>query len=563
MFVTQEDKTLEILRKLRRENAFVSYNEGKKTYKIHNVLLDFLRLKQHFQTEDLQGLYRRLGEWHLANRDFKTAYACFYRSGDTEQILSHLNNPENITKSLSDFEGSPQMFESLPLDLLNKYPLAYLQHILLMIFSGDKDKISSYTKKLESLRTTYEQMKNIDEAYRNRIIAESLIIKKFTYFNKLEPIGDTNDKIIRLLNGQQSWIMRRKDEFTFGSPHLLYIYFRDQGGFKELTQAVTAKFMAYVQFADGCGTGSDYLAAAEYALETGDWEQAELNSHKAIYKARTKTQTGIIICATFNLIRLYFLQGKTSAGLELLKHLEKEVLQVNNSIYNTTIDICKGYLHACLMQPEIIPCWLQTGDMTEADFYYQGIAFNYIVHGKAILLSKKYIELEILTESLNEHFFLFSNQLGYIHKYIFEAVAKYQLYGIDEGIAALEDGLAKGRADDIVMPFIENAPHIMDMLNIIASRRATDEYLQKILHFSVQYNDSLKNSPISKIKLSQREIEVLSLTAEGLSRDAIAAHLRVSMGTVKKHLQNIYQKLEVSGKVSAIKVAQMHGLINN
>ncbi|WP_088187197.1 LuxR C-terminal-related transcriptional regulator [Desulfosporosinus sp. FKA] len=563
MFVTQEDKTLEILRKLRKENAFVTYNEAKKTYNIHNVLLDFLRLKQHFQIEELQGLYKRLGEWHLANRDFKTAYACLYRSGDPEQILTHLNNPRNITKSLSDFEGSPQMFESLPLNLLNKYPLAYLQHILLMIIGGDKDKLSAYTKKLENLRTTYEQINNIDETYQNRIIAESLIIKKFTYFNKLELNDDTNDKIIRLLNGQQSWIMRREDEFTFGSPHLLYIYFRDQGGFKKLTRAVTAKFMAYVQFADGCGTGSDSLAAAEYALETGNLGEAELNSHKAICKARTKSQTGIIICATFNLIRLYFLLGKIPAGLELLRHLENEVLQVHNSIYYTTIDICKGYLHACLMQPEIIPCWLQTGDMTETDFYYQGIAFNYIVYGKAILLSKNYIELEILAESLDEHFSHYKNQLGYIHKHIFEAVAKYHLYGIDEGIAALENGLAKGRADDIVMPFIENAPHIMDMLNIIASRSTNDKYLQKILDFSVQYNDSLRNSPISKVQLSQREIEVLSLTAEGLSRDAIAAHLCVALGTVKTHLQNIYQKLEVNGKVSAIKVAKMHGWLKN
>ncbi|MDQ7096473.1 LuxR C-terminal-related transcriptional regulator [Desulfosporosinus sp. PR] len=561
LFVTQEEKTLEILRKLRKENAFVSYDEGRKTYKIHNVLLDFLRLKQHFAREELQALYKRLGEWHLADKDFKTAYACLYQAGAAEQILAHLNDPKNIRSSLSGFEGSIQMFESLPLNLLNKYPLAYLQHILLMIFSGDEERISAYTEKLENLKATYEQMENVDEAYRNRIIAESLIIKKFTYFNKLEPTSDSNAKIIRLLNGQQSWIMRREDEFTFGSPHLLYIYFRDQGSFQELTKAVTDKFRAYVQFADGCGTGSDYLVAAEYALETGDWRHAELNSLKAIYKARTKTQTGIIICATFNLIRLYILQGKTSAGLELLRHLEEEVLVVNNPIYNTTLDICKGYLQACLLQPEIIPCWLQTGDMTEADFYYQGIAFNYIVHGKAVLLAKKYIELEVLAESLNEYFSLFSNQLGFIHQHIFEAVAKYQLYGLDEGIAALEDGLLKGRADGIIMPFIENAPHLMEMLSVMVSRGANDEYLQKILHFAEKYKESLSNSPISKVQLSQREIEVLSLAAEGLSRDAIAARLCVSMGTVKTHLQNIYQKLEVNGKVSAIKIAQMHGLI--
>jgi LuxR family transcriptional regulator, maltose regulon positive regulatory protein len=55
--------------------------------------------------------------------------------------------------------------------------------------------------------------------------------------------------------------------------------------------------------------------------------------------------------------------------------------------------------------------------------------------------------------------------------------------------------------------------------------------------------------------------EVLSLTAAGLKREGIAECLHLSQGTVKTHLQNIYQKLEVSGKTAAIKTAQLHGLI--
>lgn len=561
LFVTEEVNANEILNKLRKENAFVYYDESKTTYKIHNVLLDFLRLRHHFSAQELKALYRRLGEWHLDQKDFKTAYSYLYLAGDIERILSHLNNPKHINKALSGFVGSAEMFDSTPLNLLNKYPFAYLQHILLTTMKGDKDKMAACAEKLENLKTTYEQMENIDEAYRSRIIAESQIIKKFTHFNKLEPTSAGNDQIIRLLNGQQSWIMRREYAFTFGSPHLLYIYFREQGTFQEITRAVTDKFMAYVQYADGCGTGSDYLVAAEYALETGAWDLAELNSFKAIYKARTKTQTGIIISATFNLIRLYILQGKISEGLELLRQLEKDAGIVNNSIYNTTIDLCKGYLYACLNQPEKIPYWLHTGDMTAGDFHYQGIAFNYIVYGKAVMASQKYVELEILAESFQAHFSRFSNQLGFIHNHIFEAVAKCQLYGINQGAAVLENALAKGRADAIMMPFIENAPHILAMLKIIASYRGDDEYIRKVLLFSEQYSQSLKSNQITKVKLSPREVEVLALAAEGLNRDEIASRLLVSMGTVKTHLQNIYQKLEVSGKIPAIKIAQMHGFI--
>lgn len=205
-------------------------------------------------------------------------------------------------------------------------------------------------------------------------------------------------------------------------------------------------------------------------------ETAELNSFKAIYKARTKDQTSISICASFTLIRLYILQGRVAEAIKMLKELEMDIAKKNNSIYNTTIDMCKGYIYACLDQPEKIPFWLQTGDMASADLLYQGVAFNYIVYGKSVMLSKNYIELEVLTESFHERFSIFSNQLGFIHNLIFKAVAKYRLYGIQEGMKALELALSEGQADNIIMPFVEYAPHILDMLKVLSARDFQNAY---------------------------------------------------------------------------------------
>lgn len=560
-FVTGEEGAAEILKRLRRENAFVSYDQASQTYKIHNVLLDFLRTKRHFEENELRALYLRLGEWELSNGRFPAAYGYFYKAGDTERILAHLNDPEHISNELTCFEGSAEMFHTAPRELLQKYPIAYLQHILLSILRGDEKVAADCARQLEELKKAYEDMADIDESYRNRVLAEILIFKRFTSFNVISPSGEINAEILRLLDGGQSWIMGRKNEFTMGSPHLLYIYFRDQGSFRQLSQLAAERFTAYAGFANGCGTGSEYLIQAEYALETGDWDTAELNSFKAIYKARPKEQTSIIICANFALIRLYILQGKVSEALEMLRLLEEEIAPFNNSIHNTTVDMCKGYVYACLGQREKIPLWLQEGDMTTADLLYQGLAFNYIVHGKAVMLSGNYAALEILTEDLQEQFAVYSNQLGFIHNHIFKAVAAYHLYGPEKGVAELTQALAKAQADDILLPFAENAPYIMDMLRIAAKREPENAYLQKVVFYSEQYLEALKSSQPGKVRLSQRETEVLSLTAEGLKREEIAERLGVSQGTVKTHLQNIYLKLEASGKVAAIKIAQMNGLI--
>ncbi|CAM2782296.1 response regulator transcription factor [Prescottella defluvii] len=61
--------------------------------------------------------------------------------------------------------------------------------------------------------------------------------------------------------------------------------------------------------------------------------------------------------------------------------------------------------------------------------------------------------------------------------------------------------------------------------------------------------------------LSAREIEVLSLVAQGLSNRAIAKVLFVSEATVKSHLVHAFTKLEVDSRTAAVAAARERGLI--
>lgn len=63
------------------------------------------------------------------------------------------------------------------------------------------------------------------------------------------------------------------------------------------------------------------------------------------------------------------------------------------------------------------------------------------------------------------------------------------------------------------------------------------------------------------IKLTKREIEVLTLVIEGRSSKDIADALYVSKRTVDFHLANIYEKLQVSNRVQAFRRATRLGLI--
>lgn len=65
----------------------------------------------------------------------------------------------------------------------------------------------------------------------------------------------------------------------------------------------------------------------------------------------------------------------------------------------------------------------------------------------------------------------------------------------------------------------------------------------------------------SRTVLSEREREVLTLTAEGLSAPQIGAVIHLSPTTVKSHLHRAYSKLGVSDRAAAVAVAIRSGLL--
>ncbi|HLG63743.1 MAG TPA: helix-turn-helix transcriptional regulator [Ktedonosporobacter sp.] len=61
--------------------------------------------------------------------------------------------------------------------------------------------------------------------------------------------------------------------------------------------------------------------------------------------------------------------------------------------------------------------------------------------------------------------------------------------------------------------------------------------------------------------LSKRELEVLGYIAGGMSNQEIADALVVTVGTVKRHINNIYNKLNVHSRTQAVRYAQAHNLL--
>ena len=85
--------------------------------------------------------------------------------------------------------------------------------------------------------------------------------------------------------------------------------------------------------------------------------------------------------------------------------------------------------------------------------------------------------------------------------------------------------------------------------------------VEKEVYLSKNENFVLNKSLVAKLELSNRELEILGLMAEGNSNQEIANRIFVSLSTVKTHNQNLFEKLDVKRRTQAIEKAKKLNLI--
>ncbi|WP_340244983.1 LuxR C-terminal-related transcriptional regulator [Roseobacter sp. HKCCA2468] len=142
--------------------------------------------------------------------------------------------------------------------------------------------------------------------------------------------------------------------------------------------------------------------------------------------------------------------------------------------------------------------------------------------------------------------------------------------------AAREISRAAQMAQDsgLVVPFMEYARFAAPLLRDVIARRAATDTPPELLKASAEAQllaridqtapSILPPDPEDDPEpdaLTEREIELLQLIESGLTNAQIAAHLVISVATVKWHLYNAFQKLGVRNRMGALAAARKHGLL--
>jgi len=157
-----------------------------------------------------------------------------------------------------------------------------------------------------------------------------------------------------------------------------------------------------------------------------------------------------------------------------------------------------------------------------------------------------------------------SEQRGFnrrlIETLVLRAVALWGERDTQQASLALERALELAEPEGFVRVFVDEGAPIQAMLELTAARGGLPNYCARLLA-------EFKDTPTAATKslalvepLTERELQILSLLALGLSTAEIAGKLVITVGTAKNHLHHIYAKLQVKNRLQAVQRAQEAGL---
>lgn len=540
-----------LIEELVSKNAFITCDYSEKTYYMHSILKKFLEEKLENKEKCYkEELYKKAAQWYMEKEEYLPSMRYAYLAGDFNSLLKAVDLDKGFSINSDYKDLIIKYFEECPNESKANFPNAMLIYAR-RLFSFNETAL--FRKVCDEFMTNVHNMDSRDEEYKNRLLGEFELLLSFTGYNDIEKMSEYHRRAYQLLKEPSSHLDVKKGSWTFGSPSVLYMFYRKTGELEKEVQVIMEAMPYYYQITNGHGKGAEYVMAAERYYNMGEFQNAEILGHEAFHQADAISQSGIIICAVFLEIRLALMKGDFPKILALFKKQHEDINNKKLYLFMHTLDMCEAYIYSCLNIKERTPSWIMQGEFKNTRLFFPTMAFLNIVYGRVLLINEEYLKLLGSAQHFMGIASVFPNLLGQIYTHIYLAAANKQIFRQNEAVDALKQALAIAMPDKVYMPFVENCDYIKPLLEKIYSEGEFRDDIAKILVLYIDWQKAVEQITqgyftTAKPKLTEREMEIAELAAVGLTNKEIGERLFISPNTIKTQLKSIFEKLGVNSR---------------
>lgn len=300
--------------------------------------------------------------------------------------------------------------------------------------------------------------------------------------------------------------------------------------------------------------GEAFLGLARIHYEWNDLEAAQQYGQQCLQLTRQMEGVSTSASHRMFLARLRFVQGDVAGAAAVLDEAEEFVRRHNFAFMMPDVAAVKVLI------------LLHLGDLTAAAHLAQMHDLP-ISQARVHLAQGNPSAALPLLESRRQQMEAKGWQDEQLRVMVLQTVVHHANGEKDKALQVLRDALARAEPGGFIRIFVDEGLPIAQLLSEAAFQGIKPGYIGKLLAVfeakTQKSQDKAYSSPVQSLidPLSQRELEVLQLIAQGLSNREISQRLFLALSTVKGHNRIIFDKLQVQRRTEAIACARELGLI--
>ncbi|HKY44697.1 MAG TPA: LuxR C-terminal-related transcriptional regulator [Pyrinomonadaceae bacterium] len=609
--LTDDQSGHETLEQLDRANLFLIRLDSRgEWFRYHHLFADLLRLKlKQKQASAIRELQIKASQWCEKNNLSEEAVHYALAAQDWDRALNLIEPIAFHQISLGGFERLRYWVETIPESAFVNRPLLFHFYIPTLIYTEDYERVERYIKLFETVEP---------ESLRKQL--GSLVWSTRSIIAAAQSKGDWAEECSRKAEQfllpddikQRAVVMQTKvraascrgntkemeNALLAAIPvyrqaqHLIFqVWGLTALGCMRMMQnrlyQAAEDLQTALQFSrDNLQTRPETLLyshtfSCELYREWNDLETAKTHLNEALTIIRQTGRETFMAFVTENLRSLAFMLDLCDDGAHadvLIDNALRRVKRCGNEVVEKQLEALKA-LMVLRRGGDIsfVNRWAEFSGLSADDEPDYSKEISHFVLARWLIATGKAKQALPLLNRLLTAAQKASRIRHVIQILVMQALAHQTLGSEADALKSLEKALVLAQPESYIRTFIDEGEPLSKLLLELLKQKGKKWETEKpeMLQYVVKLKELFAPSgpvPTAKIPvlaanealpwwyaedpLSERELEVLQHVARGLSNQEIADKLFLSAGTVKRHMSNIYQKLDVHSRTQALERAR-------